>query len=256
MLYRKLAGHGVGSHVFQPRRHLASAYSRAMFAGAQVHGYVGLAEALVNLRHVLRDREERGYAFLYVDTIDAVGHQYGPDAEQTDAQTDAVLDLLERWLMGPGAEKDVLYILAADHGMTECDPARTVYLNRAARLRGGERFHRRNGAGRYLVPGGSCRDMFLYLREGCLDEARAFFARGLEGQAQVHRVDELARRGYFGPGPLCPQFRGRAGDLVILPYRNESVWWYEPDRFEQTKPGYHGGLTRSEMEIPLLLWRG
>ena len=44
----------------------------------------------------------------------------------------------------------------------------------------------------------------------------------------------------------------RVGNLVILPYEHESVWWYEPDRFDQHHYGHHGGLTRPEMETVLL----
>lgn len=42
------------------------------------------------------------------------------------------------------------------------------------------------------------------------------------------------------------------GDLVILSYKGESVWWYERGRYEQGYYGHHGGLTREEMETVLL----
>jgi hypothetical protein len=45
----------------------------------------------------------------------------------------------------------------------------------------------------------------------------------------------------------------RLGNLVILPYEQESVWWYEKG-FEQKHYGHHGGLTPQEAEIPLLLY--
>ncbi len=43
------------------------------------------------------------------------------------------------------------------------------------------------------------------------------------------------------------------GNLVILAYKGESVWWYQKNRFEQKFYGHHGGLTKEEMEIPLIL---
>jgi hypothetical protein len=46
----------------------------------------------------------------------------------------------------------------------------------------------------------------------------------------------------------------RVGNLVILPYDGETVWWYDPGRFEQKFYGHHGGLTPGEMEIPLLMY--
>ncbi len=86
-----------------------------------------------------------------------------------------------------------------------------------------------------------------------LDEAQAFLASRLEGRAEVRKVAELMEAGYFGP-VISPSSAARAGDLVILPYRGESVWWFEKDKFEQKFYGHHGGLTKQEMEIPLITW--
>ena len=57
--------------------------------------------------------------------------------------------------------------------------------------------------------------------------------------------------GFFGHS-VSENLRSRIGNLVILPYYGESVWWYEKNRFDQNMLGHHGGLTREEMEIPLL----
>jgi hypothetical protein len=74
----------------------------------------------------------------------------------------------------------------------------------------------------------------------------------LEGKADVVRVDSLIEEGYFGP-EVSTRFRERVANLVILPYRYESVWWYEKGRFEQLFYGHHGGLTAQEMET-VLYW--
>jgi hypothetical protein len=42
------------------------------------------------------------------------------------------------------------------------------------------------------------------------------------------------------------------GNLVILPYEHEAIWWYEKGRFEQHFYAAHGGLTRKEMETIFL----
>ena len=65
------------------------------------------------------------------------------------------------------------------------------------------------------------------------------------------KMDELISQSYFGP-EISDDFRTRVGNLVVLAYRYESVWWYEKGKFEQKYYGHHGGLTPQEMEIPLL----
>jgi hypothetical protein len=141
--------------------------------------------------------------------------------------------------------------MTADHGASEVDPQTTVFLNKEERFKGVERFFKRNQAGELLVPAGSARDMFLYIKEELLDEAQEFLSKHLEGVAEVVKSRWLMENRYFGP-EISAKFRARAGNLVILPYRHESVWWYEKDKFEQRFYGHHGGLTPQEMEIPLL----
>jgi len=92
--------------------------------------------------------------------------------------------------------------------------------------------------------------MFLYLHEEGLDEAQAFLASRLEGKSDVVKTESLISEGYFGP-EVSSRFRERVGNLVVLPYRYETVWWYEKDKFEQLFYGHHGGLTPQEMETIL-----
>lgn len=84
-----------------------------------------------------------------------------------------------------------------------------------------------------------------------LDEAQQLLAKGLESKADVVKTDDLIAQGYFGP-EISDALRAHLGNLVVLAYRYESVWWYEKGKFEQKYYGHHGGPTPQEMEIPLL----
>jgi len=192
------------------------------------------------------------YINFYFDNIDSVCHKYGPTAPQTESEIDAFLLVMEHFFKRIfHGEKKVLLLMTADHGASEVDPQTTVFLNKDKRFKGIERFIKRNDAGDLLVPAGSARDMFLYIKDELLDEAQGFLSKQLEGKAEVVKSAWLMENGYFGP-EISPEFRARVGNLVILPYRYESVWWYEKDRFEQRFYGHHGGLTPQEVEIPLL----
>ena len=106
------------------------------------------------------------------------------------------------------------------------------------------------GKGHLIVPAGSPRDMFLYIKDDMLDEAQSFLAKRLEGEADVIKTDALITNGYFG-NEISSRFRERVANLVILSYRYESVWWYEKDKYDQKYYGHHGGLTPQEMETIL-----
>jgi len=252
--YQELATAGVASHIFQPAEHLKSPYSQWTFRGAHQHPYRTFASALTSLRLALDEVEGPAYFFLYFDGIDGVGHGFGPESPQIDAEIDACLTAMDRLFLQPllGRHDDTLLLVTADHGMTAVNPATTIYMDEQPAFAGCSRFLRRNKRGTLLVPAGSPRDMFLYVEEGLLAEAESFFAEKLAGRAEVRRVAQMAAEGYFGPGPVCDQFNARAGDLVILPNEDESVWWWGGGEYESKFYGNHGGLTRNEMETPLL----
>ncbi len=254
-LYRSLKKRGVTSAILQHREYTPSTYSNIMFAGATPRGYRTLPEALVNLSLQVEASFAPAYFVLYHDRIDAISHEYGPTAPQTEAEIQVVLTILEQVFLKAmaGSHKKVLCLLAADHGHVDTDPQTTIYLNREPRFSGIENFLRTDKAGKRLVPAGSPRDFFLYIKEGMMEEALGFLSSRLEGKAEVRRVADMMDEGYFGP-VVSQSLRDRAGELVILPYAGEAVWWYEKDHFEQRFRGHHGGLTKAEMEIPLIMW--
>ena len=95
-------------------------------------------------------------------------------------------------------QKKILFLMTADHGATEVDPQTTIYLNTEPRFMGFERFIKTNRRGKLLVPAGSARDMFLYIKDDLLDEAQSFLAKRLEGKADVVKTESLIADGYFG----------------------------------------------------------
>jgi len=200
------------------------------------------------LHRALENAKGKNYFFLYYDKVDTISHDYGPGSEHVEAEVDMFLYTMEQFI--PKMKKaKTLFLFTADHGQSEVDPATTVYLNKTfPRL---HKWIKTNQQGQLLAPGGSCRDQFLYIKEEALAEAQTVLSQGLQGKADVICTDEMIAQGYFGSN-VSDTFRARVGNLVILPYRYESVWWYKKGKFEQKYYGHHGGLTPQEMEIPLL----
>lgn len=250
-IYRNLKGIGVKSHVFQHREYTPSTYSNIAFGGANVRGYKTLSESLTNIKQSLAEVKGKNYFFFYYDKIDSINHDYGPDSPQSDAEIEAFLTIMERQFFNSLPEKQgrTLLLVTADHGQVEINPKTTTYLNRV--FPDIEKYIRVNARGQLLVPGGSCRDMFLYIKNEMIEDAQALLSDEFAGKADVVKTSDLIDAGYFGPG-ISPRLLERLGNLVILSYRYESAWWYEKGKFEQKYYGQHGGLTPQEMEIPLL----
>lgn len=248
-IYQSLALAGVKSHIFISRDLSRSMPTRALCNGASILPFKTFPEALVNLALQLRRRTQPSYYFLYYSLIDTICHDYGPESPQVDAEIDAFFTALERVLMPAARDSKALLLITADHGQIEVDPRTTVYLNHS--VPGFKRFIAVNRLNEWIMPAGSPRDFFLHIQPELLDEAQQAFERALSGKAMVIKTRELIDAGFFGPQPN-ETFLKRVGNLVVLPFKGESAYYYEREVFENRFFGHHGGLTRDEMEIPLL----
>lgn len=249
-IYQSLHRAGVKSYLFHNRDLANSAPARALNDGATVIPYKTLPEALVNLRAMLTKRDAPAYYFLYYSAIDTVAHEYGPTSDHIEAELDQFFVTMERLFLDRARGCRALFMLTADHGMAEVDPRTTIYLNHTLpRFR---EYIATNRRGDLLTPAGSPRDYFLHVKPERLDMACATIAEHLQGKAIVVKTQTLIEEGFFGPHP-SDAFLKRVGNLVVLPFKGQSVYYYEREKFENRYFGHHGGLTREEMEIPLLV---
>ena len=111
----------------------------------------------------------------------------------------------------------------------------------------------RNRNGRLLAPCGSSRDLFLHVKDEFLDEAEALLCAQLEGEALVLRTNAMMEDGFFGVAPCSDLFRRNAGNLLVLPLGQKSVFWRGGGRYESGHKGNHGGMSVEEMEIPFIV---
>lgn len=251
IFYPALKKKGVDSYLFGMREYTPSTYSSVIMAGLEQYAFKTFSEALVNLNLLLEKQTRPTYIHLYFDKLDSICHEYGPTSPQMEAEIETFLLIMEHYFDRIfNTKKRVLFLMTADHGQVEVDPQTTVFLNRDMRFSGIERFLKTNRYRQLLVPAGSARDMFLHVKDDFVDDAQTFLTPRLEGKADVVKTEYLMKEGYFGP-QVSSRLRERVGNLVILPYRYESVWWYEKDKFEQRFYGHHGGLTPQEMETVL-----
>ncbi|MEM7029294.1 MAG: alkaline phosphatase family protein [Chloroflexota bacterium] len=254
--YQQLAKANVHSTIYQSSLYTPSPYSDIVFRGADVFAYRTFTEALVNLRQAVITGPKPAYDFLYYSNIDSICHKHGPNSPEVEAEIDVFMTMMERIFFQEvvGKLKDTLLIVTADHGQVEVSDETLVNLKEDARFAGLERYLKHMKHDEPMIPAGSSRDLFMHVHDETLDQAQTFLAERLTDVAEVYKVSDLIEQGYFGPSPVSEALLSRIGNLVVLPYRYHSVWWFDSATYNVQFRGHHGGVTPQEMEIPFLLY--
>src|SRR4051794_18610866 len=240
-LYQRLSGAGVRCIAYQPASFAPSTYDGVLVNGADMRPYPSVESAFGALADDLADTPAPVYAYVYIDAVDAIGHQQGPSSGPFAAVVRRCLDAIAR--ARGTLPAGTLLLLAADHGQVDVDPARTRFVNE---LWPGLRAHlRHDRRGRPLAPAGSARDLFLHTMPDARDHVVETLRGLLADRARVYATDELVAEGLFA-APPGPRLRERLGDVCVLPAPGETVWWRERGRFDMRFRGHHGGLTPDE----------
>lgn len=249
-LYEHLAHAGIESTLFHHASIANTPYSQWVFRGAEQVSFTNLAAGLTRLAD--RVESKKGYFYLYFGDIDAAAHRFGVNSKEVDAMVESCFKALEEHFFKrlKKSARKIALLVTADHGMIDINPATTFYLNR--QIPELESLLQKTQQGHLIVPAGSCRDFFLHVYPEKIEIALSLLRKHLEGIAGVYPTSELIQQGFFGSKPCSEVFLKRVGNIVILPYANHSVWWYEKERFDQKFNAMHGGLTRQEVETPFL----
>ena len=243
-LHQRLARAGVRSIQFAHRSYAGSAYNRVASAGAQIVRHGTLAEALVQLKAALLETSGKALFGFYWAAIDTIAHIYGPGSSYHAAEIANFWHTVDA-IFSDLPVDDALYLFTADHGQVAADAAATLYLN--------ERFPAladclpTSPSGHPIYPNGSPRDVFLHVRPERREAVQALLERELKAEAMVLPMAAALRLGLFGPRPVSDELRRRLGDILILPYLGQFIWWRQRGRLENTFHGHHGGLTAEEI---------
>jgi predicted AlkP superfamily pyrophosphatase or phosphodiesterase len=200
-IYEQLKAQGISSYVFQNAAYVNGGFADLALRGAELNGFKTMSEGLLNLADAVVAEQGKAYFYYYYDPIDSVGHKYGPPSRQFAAEVDAFFIAAEKLLHATlsGKAGKTLLLLTADHGQDDVSPDKTIYVNRS--IPELAQYIRTDAEGRILIPAGSPRDLFLYIKEGQIDEAFNLLTShpALQGKADVRRVSDLIAQGYFRP---------------------------------------------------------
>ncbi|MFQ5522405.1 MAG: alkaline phosphatase family protein [Acidimicrobiia bacterium] len=220
-LWERLRATGVEPVTVQPGEFQASPLSQVLYRGArfeQAWDMDDLVEATVQLA-----REPGRLIFTYINHVDFAGHVFGLESEEFAEATKLAVTVWER--LASSLPEGAALVGTADHGLVEFTDKVLVRDRRYDSLRFA----------------GDARGVQLWGKAELMEELAE-----LTGGILVDPVTLM------GPDP-SPEALTRTGDRVLLAPADKVIL---PRGFDKRLRSYHGGLTRAEVEVPLLVSRG
>ncbi len=227
--------------------------SQVLFNESTIVSSLKSSDSIVKLRKNLEKTEGSAYFFVHLGNLDTVSHEYGLYSDEYCAELSVISYLLSKELVEKIDRKtaeETLILVTADHGGVNVVPKETTYLNCFPEVV--ENLQCGKG-GKRILPTGSPRDVFLHVKEEKLAETRELLSQKLCAKAEVVETKEAIEHGLFGLGKVRTEFFDRAGNLLVLPHGNETVWFEHFKGRKFALLGHHGGLNEDEMLVPLAI---
>lgn len=173
--------------------------------------------------------------YAYDGNPDHLMHEKGTRHPEVLAVIQAINQEVEAF--AAGLPEDSLLLITADHGLVDADykylslhPDITDCLLRP-----------------YAVEG---RAASFFIKEGMHKQFEQAFRRAFQEHFILMTTEEFLEKGFLGPGSPHPDLRPMLGDYMALAIDN-SCLAMQPGNYDMV--GVHAGLTRGEMEVPLIV---
>ena len=216
-----------------------SPYSRWHMPAARRVGYDSLATFFGRLAELARG--DARFIHAYFPGLDSLAHEAGIGSAAA-AELLAQIDAGFAWTIETLRGQDVAIVLSADHGFIDTTPERAIDLAAYPDIAA------------CLAAPLSGEPRIAYCR--LVEEKRTGFAAAVSEQLghAFHLLDpdQLITAGWFGPPPFHSELRDRLGDAVLLARDNYVLHDWLATEKPYFHRGVHGGISRSEMFVPLI----
>ena len=237
-----LAQHGVRVDAMQHWAIAHSGLSTMLFPGVNVVPFRSPSDLWVTLPALLSQHEaQRAYTYIYWGELDELSHRFGPMNERVNLEFSLFSYLLEGFLNGIRKQSrgDTLFLMTADHGHLHTPKTPLFEMSNHPDFK--------NCIS--LYPSGESRLAYLYVKPGAEQRLKDYVAATWPGKFDLVPARDALAAGLFGPGQAHPQLAERIGDYILSARDDAYLWWANKDNFLL---GRHGGLTQTEMVVPLL----
>ena len=236
----------VKNYIIQPEELAYSDYSRLMSKNSKIIGYKSLNGLFNSIKKSINSNNNKKYIYAYWPEVDRLNHFFGVNSRESEKHF-RELDLKLRKFIKYIEKTNSILVISSDHGFVNTPKEKIIKLENHPKLQGCL----------YAPLSGEPRVVYCYVYPKKKLEFEKYIKTKFKKYCWSFKSRELVKKNFFGYGKLSPDLYDRIGDYTLIMKDNyifkDRVLGEEVKR---VKKGYHGGVSKDEMLIPLVVVEG
>ncbi len=238
-LFEKL---NMTGNVVMPSWIASSSFNRAFCGPARVRPYKNLHGLVKNVQESIGSSRQPSYTYAYWAEYDAIAHTHGCDSKQAIAHLKD-LDRAFETLLSSLRGSNTKLLVTADHGFVDSPESQTIRLQDHPKL-----------ADTLVVPlCGEPRLAYCYVHADRVAQFKDYIDGVLDHCCQWVSRQEMLDQNWFGLGDAHPRVADRIGHYALVMKDNYKMTGSLPGERSLKHIGVHGGLSKDEMMVPLVI---
>jgi len=206
-----------------------------------LYGFNTLKGMFSHLKKIVKTSKKRTFIHAYWDTVDTLTHIHGNKSKIVKDHVKEIEIELQKFVKSIEGTNTTL-IIVSDHGQIDADKSKNLDFAKHPKL-----IEMLNAGVSGIGRVGYC-----YVKPSRVKDFEKYIKKHFSGLCELHKSEDLIKKGYFGLFKPHKKLIDRIGDYTII-MKGQGVIEYP--RFSKKKhfKANHGGLSDEEMLIPLIV---
>ncbi len=233
----------VSNFSIMPEKILNSDFTNTTSKNSKQLGYKNLDGFFKQIKKAINYNKKRKYIYAYWAKFDSLSHKYGVNSKKTEKHF-SILDKKIRRFIKDIQRTNTTLIITADHGFVDVDLKNWIKVKEHPKLK----------ECLTMPLCGEGRTAYAYVRLSKAKQFENYIRTKLNKYCDLHKSEDLINRGMFGLGKINKKLFDRVGDYTIICKEGYLIKdFVEKKGKERIHIGHHGGVSKEEMLVPLIV---
>ena len=217
-------------------------FTKRVFKRSKRIGYHDLDEFFNKTKKVIKSNRSKKYIHAYWPYFDGYSHEYGIDSKRTEKHFKELAKRLEIFIKSIKGTNTTL-IITADHGLIDTKKEKVIFIDDHPKL-----------IECLTLPlCGETRFAYCYVRPSKTKQFENYIKTRLSKYCEVYKSEELINKGLFGLYKHNEKLHDRVGDYILVLKDNYILREEVMGEKRSFLIGNHGGLSKDELYVPLIV---